>query len=47
MIYLSILPQMLQLTGGLITIAGVIIMTWGKMRSNKKAGTKAAPASQT
>ena len=40
MIYLSILPQMLQLIGGLITIAGVIIMTWGKMRQNKKkAGT--------
>ncbi len=32
MIYLSILPEMLQLTGGLITIAGVIVMTWGKMR---------------
>jgi drug/metabolite transporter (DMT)-like permease len=39
MIYLSILPQMLQLIGGLITIAGVIIMTWGKMRQKKKAGT--------
>lgn len=40
MIYLSILPQMLQLIGGLITIVGVIIMTWGKMRQNKKkAGT--------
>jgi len=39
MIYLSILPQMLQLIGGLVTIAGVIIMTWGKIRSNKKAGT--------
>jgi len=39
MIYLSILPEMLQLTGGLITIAGVIIMTWGKMRNTKKAGT--------
>ena len=35
MIYLSILPEMLQLTGGLITIAGVIIMTWGKIRYNK------------
>ncbi|TFH23850.1 MAG: DMT family transporter [Bacteroidia bacterium] len=32
MIYLSILPEMLQLIGGLITIFGVIIMTWGKMR---------------
>ena len=39
MIYLSILPEILQLIGGLITIAGVIIMTWGKMRQNKKAGT--------
>jgi drug/metabolite transporter (DMT)-like permease len=40
MIYLSILPQMLQLIGGIITIVGVIIMTWGKMRQNKKkAGT--------
>lgn len=39
MIYLSILPEMLQLTGGLVTIAGVIIMTWGKMRYKKKAGT--------
>jgi len=39
MIYLSILPEMLQLIGGLITIAGVIIMTWGKMRQNNKAGT--------
>lgn len=36
MIYLSILPQMLQLIGGLITIVGVVIMTWGKMRQNKK-----------
>ena len=36
MIYLSILPEMLQLIGGLITIVGVIIMTWGKMRQNKK-----------
>ena len=39
MIYLSILPEMLQVTGGLITIAGVIILTWGKMRNSKKAGT--------
>lgn len=40
MIYLSILPQMLQLIGGIITIVGVIIMTWGKMRqTKKKAGT--------
>lgn len=39
MIYLSILPQMLQLIGGIITIIGVVVMTWGKMRQNKKAGT--------
>lgn len=40
MIYLSILPEMLQLIGGLITIAGVIVMTWGKMKfKNQKAGT--------
>lgn len=39
-IYLSILPELLQLIGGLITIAGVIILTWGKMRRTpKKAGT--------
>jgi uncharacterized membrane protein len=39
LVYLSILPEMLQLTGGLITIVGVIVMTWGKMRYRKKAGT--------
>lgn len=39
MIYLSILPQMLQLLGGLVTIIGVIVMTWGKIRYKKKAGT--------
>lgn len=39
MIYLSILPEMLQLIGGLVTIAGVIVMTWGKMKYKKKAGT--------
>ena len=39
MIYLSILPEMIQVTGGVITIAGVIVMTWGKMRQKKKAGT--------
>jgi len=40
LIYLSILPEMLQLIGGLITIAGVIVMTWGKMKfKSKKAGT--------
>jgi drug/metabolite transporter (DMT)-like permease len=36
MIYLSILPEMLQLVGGLITIVGVIIMTWGKMKFKRK-----------
>lgn len=37
LIYLSILPEMLQLIGGLITIVGVIVMTWGKMKYKKKA----------
>lgn len=36
MIYLSILPTYLQVTGGIITIVGVIVMTWGKMRIQKK-----------
>lgn len=39
MIYLSILPEMLQVIGGIITIVGVIILTWGRMRNKKKAGT--------
>jgi hypothetical protein len=45
MIYLSILPEMLQLIGGIITIVGVIVLTWGKIkyrrnnRATKKAGT--------
>ena len=39
MIYLSILPEMLQVIGGIITIVGVIILTWGKIRNKKKAGT--------
>lgn len=38
MIYLSILPEMLQLIGGLVTIVGVIVMTWGKMKYKKKTG---------
>jgi drug/metabolite transporter (DMT)-like permease len=38
MIYLSLLPELFQLVGGLITIAGVIVMTWGKMKYKKKAG---------
>jgi len=36
MIYLSLLPTYLQVVGGIITIAGVIIMTWGKMRQKSK-----------
>lgn len=39
MIYLSILPEVLQVSGGVITIIGVIIMIWGKMKHQKKAGT--------
>ncbi len=44
MIYLSLLPEMLQLSGGLITIAGVIIMTWGKMKYKKKQDPQRGPA---
>jgi drug/metabolite transporter (DMT)-like permease len=40
MIYLSILPQMLQLIGGLITIVGVIIITWGKITKKKGRNLK-------
>jgi len=40
MIYLSILPELLQLIGGLITIVGVIVMTWGKMHQNRQASRK-------
>lgn len=36
MIYLSIVPEMLQVIGGVITILGVIILTWGKMRNKKR-----------
>lgn len=32
MIYLSIVPTYLQVFGGIITILGVIVMTWGKIR---------------
>lgn len=39
MLYLSILPEMIQVIGGVITIVGVVIMTWGKMRLQKKART--------
>ena len=35
MIYLSIVPTSMQVIGGTITILGVIIMTWGKMRIKK------------
>ena len=35
MIYLSILPTYLQLFGGVVTIAGVIILSWGKIRKKK------------
>jgi drug/metabolite transporter (DMT)-like permease len=38
-LYLSIIPTNLQIIGGSITILGVIIMTWGKIRI-KKAGSK-------
>lgn len=36
MIYLSILPEMLQLIGGIITIIGVIVLTWGKIKYRRK-----------
>jgi drug/metabolite transporter (DMT)-like permease len=36
MIYLSLLPELFQVVGGLITIAGVIVMTWGKMKYKKR-----------
>jgi uncharacterized membrane protein YfcA len=45
MIYLSILPELLQLIGGLVTIAGVIVMTWGKMKFKKKQEPDTDPAS--
>jgi len=44
MIYLSILPEMIQVTGGIITIIGVIILTWGKMRNKKRQGPEKIPA---
>lgn len=44
-IYLSILPEVLQLVGGIITIIGVIVMTWGKMRYKKKQEPDTVPAS--
>ena len=36
MIYLSILPTALQVSGGIITILGVSIMTWGKIKMTDK-----------
>jgi drug/metabolite transporter (DMT)-like permease len=36
MIYLSILPTWLQIFGGVVTIVGVIILSWGKIRNRKK-----------
>jgi drug/metabolite transporter (DMT)-like permease len=41
MIYLSILPTSMQVIGGTITIIGVIIISWGKIRNkkNKKRGS--------
>jgi drug/metabolite transporter (DMT)-like permease len=44
MIYLSILPEMLQLIGGIITIIGVIILTIGKIRFKRK---RAGPPRRT
>lgn len=35
-IYLAIIPTNLQIIGGSITIVGVIIMTWGKIRIKSK-----------
>jgi drug/metabolite transporter (DMT)-like permease len=40
MIYLSIAPTSMQVIGGLITILGVIIISWGKIRKSKKSGTQ-------
>ncbi len=37
MIYLSILPTVLQVAGGIITIIGVVVMTWGKIKIKKEA----------
>ena len=45
MIYLTILPEILQLIGGLVTIVGVIVMTWGKMKFKKKQEPGGIPAS--
>jgi drug/metabolite transporter (DMT)-like permease len=44
MIYLSIVPELLQLIGGIITILGVIVMTWGKMKFSSYGRLKKAEA---
>lgn len=44
-IYLSILPELLQLIGGLITIVGVVVLTWGKMKYKKRQEPDRVPAS--
>ncbi|MCA1747059.1 MAG: DMT family transporter [Bacteroidales bacterium] len=36
MMYLSILPTWLQVFGGVVTIVGVVILSWGKIRKRKK-----------
>lgn len=36
MIYLSILPTWLQVFGGIVTIAGVIVLSWGKIKNPQK-----------
>lgn len=40
MIYLSIVPTALQVSGGIITILGVVVMTWGKMKIKRKKEAK-------
>jgi drug/metabolite transporter (DMT)-like permease len=45
LIYLSILPELLQLVGGLVTIVGVIVMTWGKIKFKKRQESHGIPAS--
>ena len=45
MLYLSVLPELLQLIGGLVTIVGVIVMTWGKMKYKKRQKPDPVPAS--
>lgn len=40
MMYLSIAPTSMQVIGGMITIFGVVIISWGKIRKTKKSGTQ-------